>query len=336
MLKYQSMGATPNLFPFHGAEELRTRLYRVRRNSFDYSMAAIIVMSAIYLGNQTAWVLHSVLEHGHIDNGQRWFWLAGDIAFALVLLVELTLRIFAYQVKFFTGSQRWWNAFDCFTMSAAIAAVLLDLFRVPDSFGVDLLKVVRLARIARSLRASNSKIFHALKTLSYTVAGSANAFLSAIFLLAVVIFVFCVMFMQGLQSWVLRNDGSDADTRAGLVEFFGSGTTAFLTLLACVTGGVNWMDVSNALLSMGPFHAWFFVLFIVFTVLCVLNILNGVFVNVAIVSAQTNKELAVDRAYDRADGAVVRRGGQGPLAHRVVAGAAESACRGYRACVPAS
>ncbi|CAK0863391.1 unnamed protein product, partial [Prorocentrum cordatum] len=150
MLRYQSKGATANLFPFHGAKELKARLKWVRRNSFDYSMAAIIVMNAIYLGNQTAWVLHTVLEQGDIDNGRRWFWLAGDIAFALVFFLELTLRIFAYQVKFFTGSQRWWNAFDCFTMFATIVAVLLDLFRAPDSFGVDLLKVVRLARMVRT------------------------------------------------------------------------------------------------------------------------------------------------------------------------------------------
>jgi hypothetical protein len=253
----------------------------------------------MYLGIQTVWVLDAVLQHGDIDDSRRWYWLAGDIAFALVFVIELTLRVFAYQVKFYTGSQRWWNAFDCFTLIATVVAVLLDLLGPSDSFGVDLLKVVRLARMVRSLKSSKSKIFHTLKTLSYTVAGSANAFLSAILLLAVVIFVFGVMFMQGLQSWLLQSGESDADTKNALVEFFGSGTKTFLTLLACISGGIDWRDVSSVLWELGALHTWFFVLFIVFTVLCVLNILNGVFVNAAIDSAQTNKELAVDKAYHK-------------------------------------
>jgi hypothetical protein len=179
-------------------------------------------------------------------------------------------------------------------------AVMFDLVDVPSGFGIDLLRMARLARTVRSLRTSRSKIFHTLKTLSYTVAGSANAFLSAILLLAIVIFVFGVMFMQGLQSHLLQSDeGGDAKDTEMLVRFFGSFQDTALTLLESITGGMDWRDVSHALLSIGPLYVWFFVLYIVFTVLCVLNILNGVFVNAAIESAQTNKDLAIDKTHHK-------------------------------------
>jgi Ca2+-binding EF-hand superfamily protein len=130
------------------------------------------------------------------------------------------------------------------------------------------------------------------------VAGSANAFLSAILLLVIVISVFGVMFMQGLQNYI-RTPDYRQDTRQSLERYFGTFSDASYTLLACITGGINWEDVSFHLKEIGALYHWFMVVYIMFAVLCVLNILNGVFVNAAIESAQSNKELAVESTYHR-------------------------------------
>merc|ERR1712060_990757 len=66
--------------------------------------------------------------------------------------------------------------------------------------------------------------------------------------------------------------------------------------MGCVTGGRDWREVSYSLSDMGKLYTWVLVLYIVFTVFCVLNVMNAVFVEAAIECAQNNKALAVDKA----------------------------------------
>jgi hypothetical protein len=222
--------------------------------------------------------------------------MIGDVAFAVIFVSELTVRVFAYQVKFYRGSQKWWNYFDCVTICATLVATIFEVFGAAPSFFLNFFKVLRLARLVRSLKVSKSRFFHNLKTLSYTVAGSANAFFSAVTLLIVVMYVFGIMFMQGLQSYIIR-ESAEPQVRLQLEEYFGSAPDTAFTLLNSITGGINWMGVAVMLWEIEPSYKWFFVAYITFTVLCILNILNGVFVSVAIESAQSNKELAIENAH---------------------------------------
>lgn len=222
-------------------------------------------------------------------------WVVGDCVFSLIFIVEIFLRIFSYQRKFFTGSQQWWNAFDVVCVGSSLTATLFELLRADSNFVLNFFKVLRLARLIRSLKISKSKLFHNLKTLSYTVAGSANAFLSAIILLMVVMYVFGIMFMQGLQEY-MKSENSDPDRERELIDLFGDMGKTVYTLLICITGGYDWKTVADTLTSVGASYVAFFAIYVTFTLLCVLNILNGVFVNAAIESAQTNKELAIETA----------------------------------------
>jgi len=235
---------------------------------------------------------------GKADLEYKEMWMIGDVIFALVFTSEVVLRILAYQLKFFKGSQRLWNAFDCLTLIATLVALAFDIAHAPPNFFVNFLKMLRLARLVRSLQASKSPYLHTLKTLMYTVAGSANAFLSALLLLIVVISVFSVMFMQGVQNYLEGTD-QNPETRRELVDRFGTFSDSAYTLLACILGGLSWDELSPALESIDLMYRYFLVVYITFAVLCVLNILNGVFVNAAIESAQSNKELAVQNTHHK-------------------------------------
>jgi len=278
-------------FGFRGAKQLKAKLKWVRNHNFDYAMASVILLNAVYMGTQTWMVMRSTRDDPNSAESAKRSWLIGDVAFALIFVSELITRVFAYQVKFYRGSQRWWNLFDCVTITATVVATFLDAIGTAPSFYINLFRVLRLARLARSLKVSKSRLFHNLKVLSYTVAGSANAFMSAITLLFVVIYVFGLMFMQGLQSYIVR-DNADPLVVLQLEAFFGSPADTLFTLLNVITGG-DWEDVATTLRDIEPSYQWFFLAYITFTVLCILNILNGVFVTVAIESAQTNKELAI-------------------------------------------
>merc|ERR1712160_173217 len=102
-----------------------------------------------------------------------------------------------------------------------------------------------------------SPYLHTLKTLMYTVAGSANAFISSLLFVAIVISVFTITFMRGLQNYLDKGEDTDdvdghglaghgEDIRTRLETYFGSFREASYTLLGCITGGTDWMEVSGA------------------------------------------------------------------------------------------
>jgi len=306
MNKYKSISVAggAGLFPFKGAKRIKDTLKWVRNPNFSFAVTGVIVLNAIYIAVYSSVVLHKTRQRaGKIELAQKEMWILGDAIFALIFTSEVVLRIFAYQIKFFKGSQWLWNAFDCLTLVATLVALTSDIVNAPPNFYVNFFKMLRLARLVRSLKASKSPYLHTLKMLMYTVAGSANAFLSALLLLVIVISVFGVFFMQGLQNY-LEGPRQHPETRRQLEEHFGTFRDAAFTLLSCITGGLEWGELSPALESIDVMYKYFLVVYITFAVLCMLNILNGVFVNAAIESAQSNKELAVETTHHKMMGMI--------------------------------
>jgi hypothetical protein len=106
------------------------------------------------------------------------------------------------------------------------------------------------------------------------------------------------MFLHGLRAELQKAD-ADPNKREKLLEYFGSFPDAALTLLMSVTGGMDWRDVALAVQDMESLYVAAFVVYIVFTVLCVLNLTTGVFVNAAFESAAANKALAVETTHHK-------------------------------------
>merc|ERR1712113_1067003 len=53
------------------------------------------------------------------------------------------------------------------------------------------------------------------------------------------------------------------------------------TLQIAITGGADWADIAQPLMSISPLLVFCFTLYVAFAVLCVLNIATGVFVQKA-------------------------------------------------------
>merc|ERR550539_1344354 len=68
---------------------------------------------------------------------------------------------------------------------------------------------------------------------------------------------------------------------ASLDRLFGTISRCMLSLFASVTGGVNWWDVFNPILAINWTFAVAYLIFFVFIVLGVLNIVTGIFVDKA-------------------------------------------------------
>ena len=100
-----------------------------------------------------------------------------------------------------------------------------------------IVKVVRLVRIFRFVSA--------LRTLVTSIAHTLKALFWALTLLAVIVYVFAVLFSQVLHDHItdptLPPLSADAD--AARIKYFGSLPETMLSLFMSIAGGVSWEDV---------------------------------------------------------------------------------------------
>jgi len=79
-----------------------------------------------------------------------------------------------------------------------------------------------------------------------------------------------------------------------LLRYYGSLWGSVQTLFQSVTGGIDWNEVLTPLTqSISPFLAPVFMLYIAFAVLAMLNIVTGVFVESALISAKADKDICM-------------------------------------------
>lgn len=83
------------------------------------------------------------------------------------------------------------------------------------------------------------------------------------------------------------------DNVEDIVQFYGSLLRTINTLYMSIIGGIDWADASEPLESVSPVMLFMFAAYIAFAVLCVLNIVTGVFVENANKFAKRNDEQAL-------------------------------------------
>merc|ERR1719464_2338109 len=77
------------------------------------------------------------------------------------------------------------------------------------------------------------------------------------------------------------NTGSGVSDAEVLHLFYGSVSKATLTLFAVVFGGVDWFQAAEPLMNISPVFTCFFIVYISFMVLGVLNVFTGFFIDLA-------------------------------------------------------
>lgn len=111
-----------------------------------------------------------------------------------------------------------------------------------------------------------------------------------VLVLILVMFSFSVVFLNAVSQYIsdASSDDSDVDN---MKTFFGSLPMACMTLFMAVSGGVDWFDVVKLLMQISSFYAAIFLLFIVITVLAMMNVINAIFVNDAIETTRMDMDL---------------------------------------------
>lgn len=169
------------------------------------------------------------------------------LAFSLVFVVEITLKLFAYRKSFFKDG---WNIFDFFIVSITILPVseatsAMRAFRV--------LRLLRLTSSFPALRQVVESIFRAIPGVS------------AIIVIFVLVYV-CASIMATL----LYQDISPT--------YFGDMATTSFTLFQIMTLESWASNIVRPVLNSSPFASLFFILFIIVTNFILINFFVAVFI----------------------------------------------------------
>ena len=214
---------------------------------------------------------------------------------AIAFSLELLLRMFAQGWKFWCHTGWQLNALDS-------AVVLLSLIEEAGSgWSADLLhvRVLRCLRLLRTIRVVQTfTVFHTLRTLSNAIKESVMAFLWALMLIGLIIVMFSVAFTQGVAEFA-ESGGASENRMVFLETFFCSLPMTILTLFMCVTGGLDWWDVADLMLEIGPGHGLLFMSFVSVMILVLLNIVTGIFVNDALEQSQLDRDLMAKLEMER-------------------------------------
>lgn len=260
----------------------------VRKDSFDYVMGSLLALNAVIIGIQVDLVSNEASD-------PAWSRLI-DLVFCSIFVVELLLRIGAFQRRFFSTEGWQWNIFDSIVVFFSVAdeatkLVLSDseVQEIFDSFGF--LRLLRLGRIVRLVRMV--RLIPALKSMVYLILASLKSFLWTVVLLVILMYCVAVYFTELAYDLHHKHPQKDFST---VKQTWGSVAGSIFSLFQAITGGNDWHNFLAVFDDFVPgtyTNTFVFAIFIAFATLVMMNLVTGVFVEGAqrIAREEKNQEL---------------------------------------------
>jgi len=195
-----------------------------------------------------------------------------------------------------------WNYFDLLVVAAQLVQEAIEFFR-PSSEGNDadnlrILRVLRVLRIVRIFRLV--RVLHLigeLRTIVSSIMGSFRSLFWTVILLLLLMYIVGVWFLQSVTDHFVQQRGDEGGGGAlssgedQLRKHFDSLARTILSLWQALSGGVNWGEVANPLISeVQPLLGVAFAAYIAFALLALMNVVTGVFVQTALHSAEQEEE----------------------------------------------
>merc|ERR1712050_560659 len=126
--------------------------------------------------------------------------------------------------------------------------------------------------------------------MAFCIQCSMPSFMSAFLLLSIFIYAEAVILTQASAEFL--NDKHEED-HPSLRQYWGSLSQSFYSLGMSISGGQDWGDLAEPLRQLHWSVFLCFLAFISVTILCVMNVILGVFVDAALQTTQYYKDLMV-------------------------------------------
>lgn len=228
-----------------------------------------------------------------------------DVVFAVLFVVELFLRLWAFKCQaFFCGPNWRWNVFDAIVVTVSTLEVILSNSVSGNSGAspasnigvIRLLRVFRLLRVLRIMRVI--KFLKDVRILMLAVAHTLGTAVWAFLLTFICMYMFGIAITQMVADYVAEQQalGNDVDRNSELVHHFSSIAFSILTLFMSIAGGLSWEVVVHALGTINPVAEILFVVYIIFTAFCMLNVIIGIFCKNAVEVFENDKEKMIESA----------------------------------------
>jgi len=268
---------------------------------FNVLVFVVISLYVVFVGYEVS-VEVSLAVHDYDSKSEgvdsisvlpSWLDVCGWI-FNSIFLAELALRVGVFRLSFFVGKDWSWNALDTVLVAVSVFGSVspqnVERFSI-----VVVLRVLRICWILRvfgTLRYFTSNtVLRNLRMTVLALKSSCVPLFWAVVTLALMEYLFAVMFMA-LVAARLRNATEDVDV---VRDSFQSLPRSLLTLFMVVTGGADWWDLMQPLIDFDLAAALLLVVFVVVSVLAVLNVITGIFVNDALEKARSDHTLVLAR-----------------------------------------
>eukprot|EP00927_Polykrikos_kofoidii_P059900 TRINITY_DN55003_c0_g1_i1.p1 TRINITY_DN55003_c0_g1~~TRINITY_DN55003_c0_g1_i1.p1 ORF type:complete len:724 (-),score=105.04 TRINITY_DN55003_c0_g1_i1:139-2310(-) len=278
------------------AGPLAKRLLKfVHGNHFNMVCAWLIIGNAAFLGVQlemSADRVKGIVDGENFSRHEAFPVVCVSITFVVCFLIELVLRISAEGREFLTSKDSFWNVLDLFVNGCSVVEVLIQLIwdrdqaTMPNMGILRILRAVRICRIFRVVRVVRA--FRQLRILVGAIVSTLRCGGWTMLLLLGIIYVFSIVFMAGVVDFA--EEAADYHCVEVLMNDFGSVLATVSTLFQAIVGGIDWGSVLEGLKCVGPAYVVLFHFYIAVTSMIVLNVVNGIFVQSAIESAQCDSE----------------------------------------------
>eukprot|EP00913_Durusdinium_trenchii_P035950 g33635.t1 len=223
-----------------GRSDLENSL--TQHNYFAFGCALVVIINSIFIGVE----VQMSLDH---PEGLPLAVNVIQYSFATFFVLELILRICADGRRFFCGEDWKWM-----TSLWEVFADVLVAFQIEGMSGLKALRIMRITRIMKVVRLMRVfRFVMAFRTLIASISDTLKSLFWALMLLAVIIYVFAVLFTQAVNDYVLDTDTPKLSPQkqeavnAAIERYFSSLFDTMLSLFMAIANGVSWHELVEPL-----------------------------------------------------------------------------------------
>jgi len=217
-----------------------------------------------------------------------------ETVFLAWMMCEVLVNIFKQKWGFIYGEDYGWNIFDVVLIFFSIGLQLLN-------YGsLSFLRIARLFHLGRLLRAFRlCKFLRSIRSVVISLSYSVRHLISAAVVMGIFMYTTALVMMQEMNRKFPEGQDHATGSPRRLSNFFGvpqdSDTTmqqvvllygridrTMMTLFMTISGGMEWAAAAEPLSELGTVFGVVWTAYISFMVFCVLNVLIGIFVDVAL------------------------------------------------------